>query len=191
VGYGITDFTASDTPGASDFDGIMRQTTMAFASVAARDSAMSGKLAEGQRAYTEDANTFWWYTGAAWVIETEPEQSWTPTLGQGGTVSKTTNWGTYKRSNGRYWAECKLTVSGTGTATNIITVSTPITQVQCGGSFRFWDDSIGWYRVGNVEPNSTTELAFVIERGTALYGIHPNDGLTSGDVLWINVQGTY
>jgi hypothetical protein len=190
VGYGITDFTAGDTPGASDFDGIMRQTTMAFASTAARDSAMSGKLAEGQRAYTEDTNTMWIYT-TAWEIETEPVQTWTPTLEQAGTVAKTTNWGYYQRSRGRYWAECKLTATGSGTASSIIAVTTPITQVQCHGKFDFWDNSIGWYRSGGVLPYSTTLLAFTIDMGTDYFGIHPNDVVTSSDVLWLSIQGTY
>lgn len=192
MGYGVTDFATGNTPGASDFDGIMRQTTMAFATVAARNSALTGLLAEGMRAYTEDANTFWWYNGSAWVIETEPPQAWSPTVSQGGSVGATVNWGWSQRRNGTWFGDCKLTVTGTGTAGNIIAVTTPFTVVTSGGSVRVWDDSIGWGRVGVVIPINTGEMAIGIDQGTAEYGVHAGDGLTADDVLWFsNVGGVY
>lgn len=193
MGYGVTDFTAGDTPGASDFDGIMRQTTMAFASTAARDSAITaiGGPAEGMRAYTEDDFRFWCYADGAWAIESEPVQDWTPVLSQAGTVTTTVNWGFYQRTRGRYSAECSLTVTGSGSAGNIIAVTTPFTQVSCSGIIRAWDDSIGWDRVGAVVPFSTTLITFRIDQGTDEWGIAPGDGLTADDVLWISVQGWY
>lgn len=190
--YGFHDFAALDGFGASDADGFLRQTTMNFADAAARDAALTGGIVEeGMRAYTRDANTYWWYDGSNWVIETEPAQSWTPTVTQSGTVSKTVNWGWYRRSNGLYEAQCKLTFTGSGTSTNAILISTPLTQVDAFGAFVFYDSSLGEYRVGNVLPNSTTTYSLAIDEGVDLYGIAGTDGITNNDVLWLKVTGRF
>lgn len=192
MAYGFHDFAALDTFGASDADGILRQTTMNFADAAARDAALTGGiLEEGMRAYTRDNNTYWAYDGAAWQVEGEPIQSWTPTVTQSVTVSKTVTWGFYRRTNGMYIASCRLDFTGSGTASNAIFVSSPITHVVAGGSFSFYDTSNGFYRSGMVLPDSTTRYSFAIDEGTDLYGKAGTDGITSGDVLWLTVVGNY
>lgn len=192
---GFVDFNtypgANSTPGATDFDTMMRQSTMRFADSAARDAALSGVLAEGMRAYTDDADTFWFYDGSAWVIESEPVRAWTPTVTQGSTVTKTVNWSGYQRANDGYRAFCKLTMTGSGTPGNSIIVSTPFTHIEAFGAFGFFDDSLGLYRAGFVLPESMTEYSFIIDLGALPFGNAASDGLTSGDQLWLSVQGTY
>ena len=67
MGSGFKDYSAGDVLTASDVDGyLMRQTNMVFASASARDTALSGVLAEGMVAYLSDDDLFTFYTGAAW-----------------------------------------------------------------------------------------------------------------------------
>jgi hypothetical protein len=152
---------------------------------------LAGVLAEGLHTYQDDSNTRTYYNGAAWVIDSEPSQAWTPTINQPGSIAKTVNWGWSQRSNGLYRATCKLSITGSGTGTNAITVSTPFTQVEAFGSFVFFDTSNSFYRSGNVLPQSTTLYSFVIDSGADLYGIAGTDGMTNGDVLWLSVTGSY
>lgn len=192
MAYGFHDFTAGDTFGASDADGILRQSTMNFADAAARDAALTGGiLEEGMRAYTRDNNTYYSYNGSAWVIESEPVQSWSPTVTQSVTVSKTVTWGWYQRSNGMFTASCRLDFTGSGTATNIITITGPLTWIVAGGSFLFYDTSNAFYRAGYVQNASTTEFSLIIDEGTDAYGKAGGDGITSGDVLIMTVTGNY
>lgn len=66
---GFHDFAAAEVLTAANVDDyLLRQTVMRFASAAARDSALSGVLVEGLRAYTKDVNRDWIYTGSAWVL---------------------------------------------------------------------------------------------------------------------------
>ncbi len=183
--------SSGDTLTAANVNLLMLQGIMRFASTAARDSALSGVLAEGLHTYQDDSNTITYYTGAAWVVISEPTQTWTPTVTQSGAVAKTTNWAWYKRSGDLYEAQCKLSFTGSGTSTNAILISTPLTQVDASGSFVFYDSSLGQYRVGNVLPNSTTTYSLAIDSGTDLYGIAGTDGITNNDVLWLKVTGRY
>jgi hypothetical protein len=183
--------SSGDTLTAANVNLLMLQGAMRFANAAARDTALSGVLAEGLLVYEDDVNTYKYYTGAAWAIVSEPRQTWTPTVSQPGSIAKTTNWGWYQRANGLYWASCKLSITGAGTGGNAITVSSPITQVDAAGSFNFFDTSLSVYRAGNILPQSTTVLSFAIDSGAAEYGVAGTDGMTNGDVLWVSVQGSY
>lgn len=192
MAYGFHDFTAGDTFGASDADGIIRQTTMNFADAAARDAALTGGiLEEGMRAYTRDNNTYYAYDGSAWVIESEPVQSWTPTVTQSGAVTKTVTWGFYRRTGGIFVASCRLDFTGSGTASNEIVVTSPITHIVAGGSMTFYDTSGGFWRHGYAVNKSTTTFNFTIDEGTDYYGKAGGDGITSGDVLIMTVTGNY
>ncbi len=185
------DFTLNEVFTSANADILMRQGIMRFADTSSRDTALSGVLAEGLHTYQDDANTVTYYTGAAWVILSEPTQAWTPTVTHSGSVAKTTNWAWYKRTGDLYEAQCKLSFTGSGTSTNAILVSTPLTQVDASGSFIFYDSSNSFYRVGNVLPNSTTTYSLAIDSGADLYGIAGTDGITNNDVLWLKVTGRY
>ena len=188
---GYFDKSPGDTLTAANVDTLMLQSIMRFADSSARDTALSGVLAEGLTTYQDDANTTTQYDGSAWNILNEPSQSWTPTISQPGSISKTVNWGFYRRSNGIYIANAKMTITGSGTATNAIAVTAPLTHVVAFGSFVFYDTSLGAYRSGAVLPQSTTVYSFVIDEGADLYGVAGTDGMTNGDVIWLQVTGTY
>ena len=51
--------------------GIEKRVVGVYATTAARDTAVSGRLEEGMFAYTKDNNKLWYYDGAAW-------QEWKP-----------------------------------------------------------------------------------------------------------------
>jgi hypothetical protein len=188
---GYFDKSPGDTLTAANVDTLMLQSVMRFADSAARDTALSSVLAEGLVAYEDDVNSLKLYDGSAWNIVHEPAQSWSPTISQPGSIAKTVNWGFYRRSGGTYIANCKLSITGSGTAVNAITVSAPITHVVAFGGFVFYDTSLGAYRSGAVLPQSTTLYSFVIDEGADLYGIAAGDGMTNGDIMWLQVTGTY
>ena len=67
------DFVAGDVLTAADVDNfLMRQTIMTFADSAARDTALSGVLAEGMFCYLNDTNAFQLYNGVAWADVSSP-----------------------------------------------------------------------------------------------------------------------
>ena len=62
---------------------LMQQTTMVFASSAARTSALSGVLAEGMLSYLTDTNALQYYDGAAWQDVSNPGDITGVTAGTG------------------------------------------------------------------------------------------------------------
>ena len=67
AGAGFKDFTAGAVLTADQVDTfLMQQTIMVFDSSSARDTALSGVVAEGMHVYLKDTNSFQYYDGAAW-----------------------------------------------------------------------------------------------------------------------------
>jgi hypothetical protein len=62
---------------------LMQQTTMVFASSAARTSALSGVVAEGMLSYLTDTNALQYYDGAAWQDVSNPGDITGVTAGTG------------------------------------------------------------------------------------------------------------
>jgi hypothetical protein len=188
----VTYFTksAGDTLTAANVNAMLTQGIPPFADTTARDAAITAPF-DGQMAYTTGNDTTWVYRSSAWVILTEPVQSWTPTVTQSNTVTKTVTWGWSQRSGGIFTASCRLDFTGAGTASNIITISGPLTWIVAGGSFLFYDTSLVTYRSGYVQNASTTTFSLIIDEGTGAYGLAGGDGITSGDVLIMTVTGNY
>lgn len=130
MAQGYHDWTPGETVTAATLeDYCQNQTTMRFASAAARDTALSAVLTEGLRAYLVDVNTETIYSGSAWSTVGPVHgalSSWTPTLTQSGAVTKTVTHGVYSRVGRRVNANCLLAVTGTGSASNIVTLSLPV-----------------------------------------------------------------
>lgn len=80
MALGFVNFQAGNVLTEAQVDGIMRQTTMIFSSTSARDTALSGVLEEGLRAYTTDENRDWVYDGSAWICLSSPWTDYTPSL---------------------------------------------------------------------------------------------------------------
>lgn len=190
--YGFFDHSAGGTFGATDADGTLRQTIMAFDDVADRDAQLAAVLEEGLVTQTLDDDTFWKYNGSDWEILFEREKAWTGTsITQPTAVAHTVNWGSYRRSYGRWDATLKVTFSAAGSAGNAIGIATPFDVVSASGTFTFLDDTLGQYRQGGVLGVADDTMALVIDLSDDLYGISGADGITSGDVLWLDVHGSY
>ena len=80
AGAGFKDFTAGDVLTADQVDTyLMHQSVMVFASASARDTALSGVLAEGMHCYLSDTDTRAYYNGSAWIAST-PWTQYTPVI---------------------------------------------------------------------------------------------------------------
>lgn len=192
MAYGFHDFATSETPGATDFDGIMRQTIMTFADATARDAALTGGiLAAGLVAQTLDNETFWRYDGAGWEILLEPAQGWAPTITQGSPVAHTLEWATYQRTYRQWVAGFQLTFTGSGSAGNQIAISPPFATIGIGGNFTFYDSSLGLIRTGTVLPGDGGSIALAIDLSPGYYGLAASDGITADDTLIVDMHGAY
>jgi hypothetical protein len=188
------DFVAGAILTATQVDTIMRQTVMTFASTAARDSALSGVLGEGMVTYQLDANTLTYYNGSAWVILSEPPQTWNVTnLVQSGSVSCTTTVGWFQRCNGVVTARVAVNVTGSGTTGNNISLSLPFTAPNTrsiGGNFEYVDLSSSTRYSGSVVGGTTSAVAFSPPANVnALLGA--GFAAASGDTLDVTIYSTY
>ena len=150
--------------------------------------------AEGRRIYETDTNRLYYYDGSAWVIETEPLQTWSPTITQSSSVAGTVNRGWYQRRNGLWEAALKWTSSASGTAANAIVVSTPLTTVNAadtGGSFRVYDASATTSYAGYVLGFTTTSVQLYCDAATSALGINPALTLATSDEIWLHIAGSY
>lgn len=99
---------------ASEINGYLMQGILVFADSAARDTALSGSLAEGRYCYLKDTNTTYVYTGSSWEAVTGSAAVLSGTTGSPATSSITgfalTKW----TSNGSF------TVSKAGLVTLMI-----------------------------------------------------------------------
>jgi hypothetical protein len=128
---GYKDWSAGNVLTAADLeDYTVKQSVMRFASAAARDSALSAVLTEGLVAYLIDTNTITVYTGSAWSTVGPVHgggTSWTPAIVQSGSVTCTVNSATYFRQGRLVTAFFDLSVTGTGSSANVVTISLPVT----------------------------------------------------------------
>jgi hypothetical protein len=168
VATGYHDFTVGETLTAANLeDYCMRQAVMVFASAAARNAALAAVLQEGMTAFLQDVNTLTVYSGAAWSTVGPVHAgltAWSPTITQSGSVAFSNVHGTYSRVGRRIHANCRLDVTGTGTASNLVTVSLPVTAVTAGdvviGSGYLFDTS-----AASVVPT----VVAVVSGGTTCY----------------------
>lgn len=149
---------------------------------------------EGRRIYETDTDRDLVYSGSAWVIMSEPIQSWSPTITQGSAVAGTVNRGWYRRSNGVFVAALSWTASAAGTGSNNVVVSLPVTMsnaADLGGSAIFND--AGTISIGVVAGLSTTTAGFFVQgaTGSSPFGASPTTAIASGDVLAMSLRGTY
>lgn len=129
-------FVAGTQLTEANLDTMFRQTVMVFASTAARDSDLSGLLAEGMLTYQSDTNSLTYYTGSAWRTIYTPATSWTPSwtnlsLGNGSVTAR------YTMAGDRVHAEVGLVYGSTTAITGNVSLTLPVsmnTDVAAGGS---------------------------------------------------------
>jgi hypothetical protein len=127
---GYKNWATGDVLTAADLeDYTVLQTVMRFASAAARDSALAAVLAEGQLAYLLDTNLLTMYDGSAWqeFNRNAARATYTPTLTQSGAVTKTVTRATVIKSFREVRFDFDLTVTGTGSAANDVSIELPNT----------------------------------------------------------------
>lgn len=197
---GYFDFTSGSVLTAAQIEDVELQTTMRFASAAARTTALSGVLTEGLRCYLIDLNVEQVYTGSAWSTIGPIHgalTSWTPTVTQSGSVTVTNTRSVYQRIGRLIHWEMKLTVTGSGTSANAIVIgglpaTAATSAVPCGSSGWVFDSSASTNFFGIPYLASTTTIQFVVETGTPssfLGAAGFTSALASGDILLF--QGFY
>lgn len=124
-------------------------------------------------------------------------QDWTPQVDQGATtnITKTITYARYKIIGDSYQAQCILSVTGTGTTNNNITISLPFTTFednQFCGFFAMYSASLGKLYVGGaVSTGSGTKIVGARDnsQGGFYMGKDPNVALGNYDVLTFNIFG--
>ncbi len=125
-----------------------------------------------------------------------PPSTWTgytPVLTQPGTVTATVTSARYSRSGALVVVSIYLTVTGTGTASNLVSVSLPVTAVGPAGivvgSGFIFDASAALIYAGSASLGSTTTVAITLNASTGSPAGVPGSGfiaaLASSDQIRI------
>jgi hypothetical protein len=120
--------------------------------------------------------------GAAW-------ETWTPTLTQTATVTKTTNYAKYMRIQKLVIAQCYMTVTGAGTGGTNVVVGLPITALELqsqivGGGFIYDSSANMVYHVVNQITSTTTMSFYTDQNGSGnFFGTNPNIALAANDQI--------
>lgn len=119
-------------------------------------------------------------------------QDWAPTVSQPGTITRTVTYGKYWVAGKRVWAECFLTISGTGTAGSAMKVSLPINASSasglCIGSATFVDASDSFrFRAGVVIADTASTAAIALDNQTNYLGALPSLALAASDQLRFSI----
>lgn len=122
--------------------------------------------------------------GAAW-------ETWTPAVTQSGAVTATTTLGRYMRIQKLVIAVAKMTITGTGTANNAVTLSLPITAkdtLQVIGSGLIYDASANVLDLVSCDCSTTTTSNFYRDgaAASAYWGIDRNIALANGDIISVS-----
>jgi hypothetical protein len=198
VAEGYKDWTSGDVLTAADLeDYTVKQSVMRFASAAARNSALASVLDEGMMAWLDDVNCMTVYSGSAWSTIGPVHgalTSWAPTVTQSGSVTVTVNYATYQRIGRMIIGEFKVTVTGSGSASNAVTIGgIPVTASvsdQLVGSCRLFDTSASQTYMGHLVLTSTTQMSLGSSgAGDARLGLVGfTAGLASNDVIYGEFQ---
>ena len=148
---------------------------------------------EGLEIYETDTDKVYVYNGTSWIPTgmVGPTNTWTPTLTQSGTVTKTVNIANYWKIGRRVEGEVHMTATGAGGGSTDITVGIPDTSVYSGspsvviGNGYVFDASAGggtWYS-GMLIQNTTTTAIFSVHNSLDQIGSSPTFTLASSDQI--------
>lgn len=132
---------------------------------------------------------------AAFPIGVDGWTSYTPTLTQSATVTKTSTWTKYQRVGRLIVAQVQMTVTGAGTAANVVLAGLPVAAaIPNGVPIGFgsiYDSSANAMFKSIVETNTTTVVAFRPTSTTAndhLGNAVFTAGLAAGDLVNFTVM---
>ena len=202
MAQGYHDFVAGEVLSAANLeDYCQNQSTMRFASAAARDAALAAVLTEGLRAYLIDLNVETVYSGSAWSTQGPVHgalTSFTFTASQSTTPTWTTNAATYQRVGRDIHGDAIATVaSGTGTGANDVVITLPVTSRSYVtnavlGTANLLDTSAGFYYHGTlVWISSTTAKILIPTQGASQTYLGTNSftaALAVGDQITMNFR---
>ncbi|MFN0088679.1 MAG: hypothetical protein ACKVWR_00195 [Acidimicrobiales bacterium] len=166
------------------------QVVAQHASVASRDAAVTSPL-EGMLHYTSAEDAFWAYTGSAWVQIGPITGAWTaytPTITQSGSVAKTVTYARWMRIGRTVICAGSVAITGTGTASNTVTVSLPVTaasgaNIGCGVAHIYDVSAAVNYSDIAILDATTTFAIMAGGTGGRLGNATFTAGLASGDAL--------
>ena len=189
---GYHDFVAAEVLTAANLeDYCQNQAVMRFASSATRDSALTSVKSEGMTAFLEDSNTLTIYTGSAWSTIGPVHGgliSWSPSVVQSGAVTTTNVQSLYMRVGRMVTAWFSLSVTGSGTATNNVTISLPVAalaSLPAVGTATIFDTSATTRWKGIASLTTGTTMAIWASGGNVAF-LGTTDftaGLAVGDTL--------
>jgi hypothetical protein len=188
---GYHDFVAAEVLTAANLeDYCQNQAVMRFASSATRDSALTSVKTEGMTAFLEDSNTLTIYTGSAWSTIGPVHGgliSWTPSVVQSGAVTTTNVSSLYSRVGRMVTAWFSLSVTGSGTGANTVTISLPVppaTNPGAVGTATIFDTSATARWKGVAAITSGTIAIWAASNAVAFFGVTDfTAGLAAGDTL--------
>jgi len=154
----VKTWATNDVPTASDLNTQYRDQVVSTVTSATRPSGT-----EGQIIYETDTDLCYIYNGG-WVRfgASGAWTSYTPTLTQSAAVTKTVTYAKYEKIGRMVSVTVSLSVTGTGTANNAITVTLPFTAASAVyvGSGYMLDSGVLFYPM-IVWPGSTTAVSFL------------------------------
>jgi hypothetical protein len=177
AGLGYKDFTVGQVLTSAQVDGyLMQQTIMKFASASARNTALTGVLAEGMFSYLDDTNATEYYDGSAWVSISNPGDITAVTAGTGLTGGGTSG----SVSLAIATSQSDLVIKGFEEDVNVVASAAT-------GTINFDVSTASvWYYTSNATANHT--LNFRYSSGATL-----SSALAVGDAItlvWLNTNGS-
>lgn len=147
---------------------------------------------EGQQIYETDTNKSLVFDGASWwtigIAGSASTSFGSPAVVQSGSVTVTVDISEYRIISGICEWTFQVTVTGSGSAGNAVTISTPVTAAaavgRITGSGVILDSSGSTVDAGSWALVSTTTLGLLVGEGTTNYwGVTPSIALASSDTL--------
>ena len=176
AGLGYKDFTVGQVLTSAQVDGyLMQQTIMKFASASARNTALTGVLAEGMFSYLDDTNATEYYDGSAWVSISNPGDITAVTAGTGLSGGGTSG----SVSLAIATSQSDLIIKGFEEDVNVVASAATGTI-----NLNVETASI-WYYTSNATANHTLNIRYssTVSLNTALA---VGDAIT---VVWLNTNG--
>lgn len=194
MALGFTDFTTGQQLTADLMDGVLRQTVMYFASASARDSDLSGVVAEGMVCYLADApKRLMYYDGTIWRYIQSEWTSYTPTW-QNVTVGNGTSTGEYRYRGDDLEVNARFILGSSSSVSSNVMLAVPDGQTVTGivalGTATFVDSSTKeWIGVARSIAADTSITFYHGSTGTG--NVSATDPFTfgTGDEIRVSWKG--